>query len=253
MKKLSFIARRIWAIWFFLSGFLSFLILYPLFALFLSKEKWFIYAWKLKTVWAHWILFSTGIRYKITFEEPIEKSKSYVICPNHTSYLDIVMTNIAFPNYFHFMGKAELLKVPLFRIFFKRMNITVNRNSIRDSHKAYERARMDLEKGISIAIFPEATIPNCSPMLGPFKNGAFKLAIDQQVPLVPITFLDSWYLFPDTNCERLVVRPGLSRIVVHRPISTKGMTEDDLPQLKNQVAELISKTIEKEGKLYRKS
>jgi 1-acyl-sn-glycerol-3-phosphate acyltransferase len=206
----------------------------------------------LKKIWAHWIIYSTGIRYKIEYEVPLDKHQAYVICPNHSSYLDIVFTNISFPNYFHFMGKAELLNVPLFRIFFKKMNIAVNRSSVTDSHKAYKRACSDLSKGISIAIFPEATIPECAPNLGPFKNGAFRIAIEQQVPIVPITFLDNWFIFPDNKEERFVVRPGFSKIIVHAPIPTKGLTEADGSQLRKQVFDLIQKTLDEKGRFDRR-
>lgn len=247
VKKLSFLLRRVWCCWFFLSAFLFFLPLYPIFLILLSREAWFPHAWRLKKVWAHWILFTTGIWYRIRREgAPIPK-QSYLITPNHSSYLDILTTNIAFPNYFHFMGKAELKRIPMFGIFFQRMNISVDRSSVKDSHKAYKRARKDLRKGISIAIFPEGTIPAHSPELGPFKSGAFRLAIEMQVPIVPVTFLDNWRLFPDSGCERMVLRPGCSRIVIHEPIPTTGMTEADAPALRDRVFSIIRQTLEKEG------
>lgn len=130
------------------------------------------------------------------------------------------------------------------------MNISVDRSSIKDSHKAYKRARKDLSKGISLAIFPEATIPECSPELGPFKNGAFKLAIEMQVPIVPITFLDNWRIFPDRKNQRYQLSPGLSRIVVHPPISTIGLTENDANALRDQVKYLIFNTLQKEGSCH---
>ncbi|MBK9400641.1 MAG: 1-acyl-sn-glycerol-3-phosphate acyltransferase [Bacteroidetes bacterium] len=248
MKYLSFLLRRIWCVWFFLSGFLFFLPLYPVFLLLLSREDWFIYAWRLKKIWAHWILFTTGIWYTIKKESALDPKQAYIITPNHSSYLDILTANIAFPNYFHFMGKAELRNVPMFNIFFKRMNISVDRSSIKDSHKAYKRARKDLVKGISLAIFPEATIPPCAPELGPFKNGAFKLAIEMQIPIVPITFLDNWSIFPDRENAKMLLRPGRSRIIIHKAISTTGLTEADANSLRDQVREIIRNAIEKEGK-----
>ncbi|MBK7682139.1 MAG: 1-acyl-sn-glycerol-3-phosphate acyltransferase [Bacteroidetes bacterium] len=127
------------------------------------------------------------------------------------------------------------------------MNISVDRSSIKDSHKAYKRARKDLQKGISLAIFPEATIPDCSPELGPFKNGAFKLAIEMQVPIVPITFLDNWCIFPDSKGQKLLLRPGISRIVIHPPISTIGLTEEDANGLRDQVKDLIFGTLQKKA------
>jgi 1-acyl-sn-glycerol-3-phosphate acyltransferase len=248
VKKLSFLLRRTWCYWFFLSGFLFFLPLYPVFLILLSREAWFPYAWRLKKIWAHWILFSTGIWYRIRREGKPEPGKAYIITPNHGSYLDILTANIAFPNYFHFMGKAELKKIPMFGIFFRRMNISVDRSSVKDSHKAYKRARKDLRKGISIAIFPEGTIPAHSPQLGPFKSGAFRLAIEMQVPIVPVTFLDNWRLFPDNKRESLLLRPGCSRIVVHEAIPTTGLTEADAPALRDKVYEIIQKTLEEQGR-----
>jgi 1-acyl-sn-glycerol-3-phosphate acyltransferase len=237
--KIGFLLRRIWCFWFFLSGFLFFLPLYPVFLILLSRESWFIYAWRLKKIWAHWILFTTGIIYTIERKSVYDRKQAYIIAPNHTSYLDILLTNIAFENYFHFMGKAELKRIPMFGIFFKKMNISVDRNSRKDSHKAYKRARKDLRRGISLAIFPEGTIPDCSPKLGPFKSGAFRLAIEMQIPIVPVTFLDNIRLFPDKANERMLLRPGRSRIVLHEPIVTTGMTEEDLPILKQQVRDII--------------
>ncbi len=247
VKTLSYVLRKIWCCWFFLSGFLFFLPLYPVFLILLSREAWFPYAWRLKKVWAHWIFFTTGIWYRIRRESHLDPNQAYIITPNHGSYLDILTTNIAFPNYFHFMGKAELKKIPMFGIFFRRMNISVDRSSVKDSHKAYKRARKDLRKGISLAIFPEGTIPAISPDLGPFKSGAFKLAIEMQVPIVPITFLDNWRLFPDNGRERLILRPGCSRIIIHTPIPTRGMTESDAPALRDKVAQIIRTALEKEG------
>ncbi len=217
----------------------------------LRKRSWFRYVFRLKKIWAHIIIFGCGIFYNIKKEGVIDRKRAYVICPNHTSYLDIVLTNIAFPNYFHFMGKAELLTVPLFKIFFKRMNIPVDRTSITASHKAFNRAKQDIDRGISIAIYPEATIPECAPELGPFKNGAFKLAIDKQIPIVPITYLDNWKIFPDHKGARYLCRPGLSRIIVHAPIETLGMGDADVSTLRERVRVIIETSMIEHGDIGR--
>ena len=243
MESIKFLAKRIWCVWFFLTGFISFVPLYPVFLVLLSKEKWFPYAFRLKKIWAHWIIITSGIYYKITFEEALDKNQAYIITPNHASYLDIVLGNIAIPNYFHFMGKAELKKVPLFRIFFRRMNISVDRSSRKDSLKAFKRANKDIAKKISIAIFPEATIPASSPKLGRFKSGAFRLAIQNQIPIVPVVFLDNWKLFPDREGKRFLVRPGLSRILILKPVTTTGLTENDVSDLEKRVFHLMEEKL----------
>jgi len=178
---------------------------------------------RLKRIWGCSILIGSGIPYTIKHEKKLDKNRAYIFCPNHFSYLDIVLIYVAIPIYFHTMGKAELKKVPLFNRFFKRMNIPVNRESVTDSHRAFMRAGSDLDKGISITLFPEGGIQSHFPQMARFKNGPFRLAIEKQVPIVPISFLDNWLLLPD-DFRRSVGRPGLSRVIIHEPIETKGMT-----------------------------
>ena len=243
MNFFKLILRKLWRVLFFLNGILTFIFLFPIFYILLSREKWFTYVFKLKKIWAKLIIYNVGIRCKIISSPVIDIHKPYVICPNHASFLDIVLTYIVIPNYFHFMGKAELKKVPFFNKFFDRMNILVDRSSIIGSHKAFIRAGNDLDKGISIAIFPEATIPACAPKLGRYKNGAFKLAIDKQIPILPVVFLDNWRLLPDGFRKKTGGRPGVARVVIHEPVETKGLTDADLESLKKRVHDIIQGTL----------
>jgi 1-acyl-sn-glycerol-3-phosphate acyltransferase len=162
-----------------------------------------------------------------------------VICSNHGSYLDIIQMYNVIPQYFLFMGKYELLRWPLFKIFFKDMNIAVNRGSHIEAAKAFRRAAEALDRGTSIAIFPEGTIPLDAPRMKPFKDGAFRLAIEKQVPIVPVTFVNHWELFGEPEQFTSRARPGMARAVVHQPIDTKGLTEADLVALRRRVYEVI--------------
>ena len=242
MKWIFYPLQLVWRAWFFLNAGLTFFIFLPLFTVLLSSRKWFPKVFALKKVWAHFILFPALIFYFIRREVKLDRNKTYVFCPNHTSYLDIMLIYIAIPCYFHTMGKAELLKVPLFKRFFKRMNIPVNRKSHIDSHRAFVRAGEDIDKGISITLFPEGTIHHTSPEMGRFKNGPFKLAIEKQVPIVPITFLNNYQLLPD-DFPNHIGRPGVAGVVMHAPIETTGMTENDLELLKQKVYDVIDKTL----------
>jgi len=189
------------------------------------------------------LINNVGIRCKVINAPKLETSKPYIICPNHTSFLDIILTYIVVPDYFHFMGKAELKKVPFFNVFFDKMNILVDRGRIIASHRAFIREGSALDKEVSIAIFPEATIPACAPRLGRLKNGAFKLAIEKQVPIVPVVFLDNWRLLPDGAMRNTGGTPGVSRVYIHEPVQTKGMTDNDLDSLKKKVHDLIESTL----------
>jgi 1-acyl-sn-glycerol-3-phosphate acyltransferase len=148
------------------------------------------------------------------------------------------------------MGKAELKKVPLFNKFFSRMNIPVDRKSLKDSHRAFVRAGDDLDKGISVSLFPEGTITHTAPIMARFKNGPFRLAIEKQVPVVPITFLNNWELLPDNFKSGKVGHPGIAHVIFHHPIETTGMNQNDLQSLKQKVYEVINAPLEKKYPEY---
>jgi 1-acyl-sn-glycerol-3-phosphate acyltransferase len=245
LKLFVRILSKIWVALFILNFIITLLLLFPFFYILLQRKPWFRLAMKLKRVWAHFIIFDLGIFYSIKREAKLDKKQAYVFCPNHTSYLDVVLSYIAITNYFHYMGKYELGKAPLFGIFFKEMDIAVNRSSVRDAHKAFLRAGVDIEEGTSIALFPEGTISPHVPELLKFKNGPFKLAIEKQVPIVPITFKNNWLILPDSKKSKNSGGPGIAKVIVHKPISTKGLTEDDVDSLKQQVYDVINSELKK--------
>jgi len=250
MKYLRLILQLIWRFWFYVNGALVVIIFYPAYYILLQRKEWFPKVFKLYRVCARLMLYNAGVFPKILSKPQLKNGTPYVICPNHCSYLDIVTTYIAISDYFHFMGKAELKNIPLFGHFFKEMNIPVDRASIMSSHRAFKRAKEDIDEGISVAIFPEAMITDGAPKLGPFKNGAFKLAIEKQVPIIPIVFLDNCKRMPDGILRRMYAGgPGRSRIVVHEPVETIGMTEKDISSLKHKVYGIINDSLHSQNKI----
>jgi 1-acyl-sn-glycerol-3-phosphate acyltransferase len=139
------------------------------------------------------------------------------------------------------MAKLELGKIPLFNIFFRTVDISVNRSSMKESSRAFHQASENIDKGMHLIIFPEGTIGDHPPKLMRFKNGAFRLAIEKQVPIVPITFIDNWKLLYVGG--KIHGRPGIARTIVHKPISTKGMTLDDVSALRDRVHAIIEQTL----------
>ena len=217
------------------------LILYPVFIILLLREEWFPLAYRLKRVWAGWILFASGILVKVKTETDLKKIPHPVIfCANHTSYLDIVVSYYLLPGYFVFMGKQELDRIPLFRIFFRKMNILVDRKSKIGSHKAFLQAGEEVEKGHSVFLFPEGTISKEAPLLRPFKNGSFKLAIYKQIPIVPITFTNNWHILQNGGFFKANGRPGIAEVVVHAALETKGLGDDDLLSLRGKISDIIA-------------
>lgn len=238
LKWLFLPFRWVYKIYFVLVFFISLLVLYIPFRVLLFRPKRYERAFRLKRFWAFFLQWASGVPVRVERRAELPKAP-YIICCNHSSYLDIIQMYNVIPEYFLFMGKYELLRWPLFNIFFKGMNIAVNRGSHNEAAKAFRKAATALDRGISLAMFPEATIPVFTPRMKPFKDGAFKLAIEKQVPIVPVTFLDHWRLFGEPTEFLSRARPGVARAVIHPYISTAGRTEADLPALRQQVFNVI--------------
>jgi 1-acyl-sn-glycerol-3-phosphate acyltransferase len=220
-----------------------FLALYPFFFITI-KTGMIDAAFFLKKVWAFLICLFSGIYPKITYKnKKYTLPKTCIIVANHTSYLDIVLSVFYVRYTALYMAKVELMKAPLFKTFFKGMDIPVNRKSKIDPHRAFIKAGEEIDKGRSMIIYPEGTISN-EGVLKPFKNGPFKLAIDKQVPIVPVINLNNWKLLQNGGFFKSLGRPGISRIIVCDPIPTAGLTEENLVDLRNQVQAIIKKELD---------
>jgi len=188
--------------------------------------------------------FISGIFFKIEYEEPIDWSRTYIICSNHTSNLDISSINIAAKNNHCFIGKDELKTNMVLGFFFRTIDLTVNRESKISSFRVFKEAAEKLKSGVSVVIFPEATIPLVyPPQLSEFKNGAFRLAIEQKVPILPVTSIDTWKIFWNTG-KVYGSRPGICHIFVHKPVETAHLTLDDADKLRDEVHAMIGKKID---------
>ena len=112
----------------------------------------------------------------------------------------------------------------------------VDRNNFRNSYLAYQKAGGKLKNGQNMVIYPEGGIPKEDVRLFRFKNGPFRLAVEEQVSIIPITFADNNSLFP---MDYLRGKPGIARITIHEEVSAVGMNEKNIEELKNQVFKII--------------
>ncbi len=238
------ILKTIWAFIFYFWFAFTFVLLYPLFWLFLQSESTYKAANRLRIIWASTFCFLSGIIRKVTFEQPLDYSKTYIYCANHSSYLDIPLVGLSIGHTrFFYMAKAELSKVPLFKIFFKTVDVAVDRRDPIKAAMALKLAQEKLKK-MDLIIFPEGTTSTIMPKLMSFKTGPFKLAITTGSPIVPTTVLDNWKMLP--NDGKHMGMPGKTRIIFHKPIETKGLTDKDIPALKQQTFEVIENALKLE-------
>ena len=236
MKIFKYPFWILYRIWFYILVAIPILILFPILLISISKESWYPYFFKIARLWAKFILIGMGFRWKIETEQTPEKSKSYMFVANHTSMADIMLMLVSLKNPFVFVGKKELANIPLFGFFYKRTCILVDRNSAKSRQAVFLRAQNRLRSGVSICIFPEGGVPEEHIELDDFKDGAFRLAINHHIPVVPITFGD--------NKKRLSYTffsggPGIMRVKVHKFISTKDLTIKETKTLNKQAKEII--------------
>ena len=236
MKWTFYILSSLWRLWFFLVFIILFILVIPPLFLFTAIYNNPKAVCNLTRYWAKLILWISGVFPKVEWEEKLDKNKHYIFCPNHVSTLDIPLIFAILPMPIIYMGKEEITKIPIFGYFYKKNTVIVNRSKIKDSYSAFLNAEKKLKDGVSMCIFPEGGIPNAKVFLNKFKNGAFRLATEQNVNIVPITMPDNKSIFPQ---EYFKGHPGIVRVKIHKAINPINMKENTIKYLNNLVYNTI--------------
>lgn len=185
----------------------------------------FLYIWS-------WIFsMLTFIRYEFYGRENLAPGKAYIYVSNHTSFLDLPGIRMTIPGQFRPLAKKELLKIPIFGWIARNATIIVDRSSSQSRKKSIDRLKTALASGLSILLFAEGTQNRTKEILQPFHDGAFRIAVDTQQPIVPMVVIGAGKLMPPGTIN---LRPGRIRIFVDSEIPTTGLTADDVPALKQQ-------------------
>ena len=222
-------------------------LLYPFFLIVLIRNSWKKYSFKLFIVWS-WLMRIFCFYHVRTLSRSPLPEGPHVIVANHTSYLDIFFMYSILPKHpFVFLGKSEILTYPIIRTYFKNLNIPVFRNEVRKVGMSYVLASKAIQEGWSLVIFPEGTIPMTDiPKPIAFKNGAFKIAKEANIPIVPLTFTNNYKLFSDPTMFYGPARPGISEIHIHPFISKDEVTKLSFSELKKKSFDLIDAPIRKQ-------
>jgi 1-acyl-sn-glycerol-3-phosphate acyltransferase len=141
MKVLLYPIWLLYRIWFYLLMLVPIIVLFPFIFVSILSEKTYPLFFKIARFWAKVILIGMGFRYSIEGDEIFEDGKSYMLVANHTSMTDIMLMLIAVKNHpFVFVGKKELVKIPIFGFIYKRVCILVDRKSSKSRYEVFERA-----------------------------------------------------------------------------------------------------------------
>lgn len=224
---------------------LLYLILWPCFYYFSRKPSRYHTLNRLRRFWGFLSSALVGFFYKFEYEVPIDWKKTYIVCPNHNSNLDISAMCILVKNDYCFMGKEELTDGLVTGLFFRTVDIAVKRESKMSSFRAFKKAVERIRAGITMVIFPEGAIPpHYPPQMESFKNGPFRLAIEEKVPIIPVSGINAWKMLWDDG-TKYGTRPGIAHFYIHKPIETAHLNIDDADALREQVYEIIRQKTEK--------
>ncbi|MCR8559858.1 1-acyl-sn-glycerol-3-phosphate acyltransferase [Mucilaginibacter sp. BJC16-A38] len=240
---MKLILKKVHVYLYVLSVALSYFFFWPLFKYFSIKPGRYRNMNRLRRYWAIISSGLVGFFYRFEYEEAIDWNKTYIVCPNHTSNLDISAMCVLVNSNCSFMGKEELKDGLVTGLFFRSVDIPVNRDSKMSSYRAFKKATQKLKEGTTLIIFPEGKISDdYPPTLHEFKNGPFRLAIDHKIPIIPVSSSNTWmHLWDDGT--KYGTRPGICKFHVHKPIETANLTVDDEEKLKDLVYGIISKAL----------
>jgi 1-acyl-sn-glycerol-3-phosphate acyltransferase len=240
MKLIQYLLMPFYRVWFYTLVMVGITLFSPLLFLGTVRERWYKIYFTGARWWGMFVLFGMGFMPKVERRTEYVPGASYMFVANHVSMIDIMLMLYVANRPFVFVGKKELAKIPIFGFFYRRGCILVDRNDPASRRSVYAQAQKRLSEGLGICIFPEGGVPNPKIDLAPFKDGAFRLAVEHQIPIAPMTFVDNKRRFPYSF---FVGSPGTLRVVCHPVIETKGLGLDGRRDLKDQTRALIESAL----------
>jgi 1-acyl-sn-glycerol-3-phosphate acyltransferase len=190
--------------------------------------------------WARVMAGVTPMRVVVEGWGNIDPHQSYVLVSNHQSQYDIFVLYGWLGVDFKWVMKQELRKVPGIGVACERLgHIFIDRSNRAVAIATLEAARTKIVDGTSVIFFPEGTRSTDGQLLR-FKRGAFRMAIDLGLPILPLTVTGTRDVLPANTSD---VMPGSARLTIHEPISIDGVTVEDCQKLSDRVREVIASSL----------
>ncbi|MFD2202134.1 lysophospholipid acyltransferase family protein [Shivajiella indica] len=175
-------------------------------------------------LWASIWSFLSGIRYEINGREFVDINQPYIYIFNHRSFIDAPVIPMAIQQEVRAIGKKELSKILVFGFITSRVAVWVDRKDTESRKASVERLLTILKKGISIVVAPEGTRNNTTQTLLPFQKGAFRIAVETGIPILPMAVIGA-----DKIMKRgsILLKPGIIRVYFSSPIDPKPYQYED--------------------------
>lgn len=182
--------------------------------------------------WAQGFRYLSGIRYEIRGQEHLSNHQSYIFTLNHTSYLDAPALPLIAHHAFKPLAKKELGRIPVFGSLIRVITVMVDRSNAANRKESVLRLTHAIRSGTSLIVFPEGTINKTAAPLAPFYDGAFRIALETQTPIVPVIIHGASRLMPP---GRLCMKPGKISIEILSPVTPGSFTPEQAGALKETV------------------
>lgn len=198
-------------------------------------------AYRIAYSWAWIVRKCMGLTFSVQGVEKVQPGTSYIVTPNHQGNADILALFATLPLRFRWVVKKQLLMIPVFGWALNRTGaISLDRSNREKSIKSLKAAKKKLTGGWSVLIYPEGT-RGSDPHLQPFKKGAFMLAVQTGVPILPVTCNGAYHILPR---KTITFIPGHISVTIGDPIETKGLTAQDVPELMERTRNEIAKSLD---------
>lgn len=192
-------------------------------------------------IWARFNSFFTPMTVNIVGAENMEPGASYVITANHQSLYDIYVLYGWMGVDFKWVMKKELEKVPVLGPACKVLDhIFIDRSDTKKAVESINAAKKKIVNGTSVIFFPEGS-RSTDGVMKPFKKGAFKMALDLGLPILPVTINGTRKILPKGSID---LKPGGVIMTIHRPIAVKNYSEETLPDLMDKTRAVMNSTLE---------
>jgi 1-acyl-sn-glycerol-3-phosphate acyltransferase len=230
MKIFKEIAARVWALWGMISFIITFLIIFiPSMITYLIPDPRGAYVFTgIARVWMRVWLNLAGCPLTIKGKENFEKGKAFIVTFNHNSLLDVPVSAPFTPGANKTIAKTSFAKVPLFGWFYSKGSVLVDRKSEISRRKSFEEMKEVLRMGIHMCIYPEGTRNRSGEPLKKFYDGAFKLSVDTQAPVIPSLIFNTKKALPVNKTFYFL--PHRLQIHFLAPVDPAGLTVDQLKE-----------------------
>jgi len=231
MKIIKNIVARLlafWALFVFASTMFIFIWFY-LFCFFMPDPLKTRFHRRVSQVWMGLFLFLSGCSFKVTGKEVFDGLENSIVVCNHNSLIDIPISTPFLPRANKTIAKKSFVYVPLFGWVYQFASVIVDRKDNQSKKASYEKMKNVLNNGLDMLIYPEGTRNRTNAPLKSFYDGAFKLAIETQKPIVPVVLLNTKKVLPAKPI--LYLTPGKMRMHILPAIFPQGHSKDSLKQL----------------------